>query len=447
MKNNKELWQSVLAKIQLKTKQPNFRAWFKNTRIIEKNDDTLTISVSNKFSRDYLKKHYTDEILEVIKDIDPKIKKIQYKTERRKEKKENPSFEKVNQISFKDLKNTQETNLNPRYTFEEYVVAPFNDLAHAATWAITKDLGNVYNPLFIYGDVGLGKTHLLQAAGNKIKNQDESKKIKYIPAEKFVSQIVTSIKNHNIEQFKSKIKSLDLLIVDDVHVFAGKDKTQEEFFHIFNSLYENNKQIILSSDRPPSSIPTLEKRLKSRFEGGMMADLGRPDFESRMAILEVKAQSKDIDLNNKILEYIASNIQNSIRKLEGVLNRIKTYQDLHNENLNLNKIKKLLKDLVHSPAKITTKEKILDTVCNFYDIEKEKIFSSSRKKEFSHPRHVAMYLLREELNKSYPAIGEFFRGRDHTTAIYAFKKISKKAEKENQLSEEINLIRQRIYSG
>lgn len=179
----------------------------------------------------------------------------------------------------------------------------------------------------------------------------------------------------------------------------------------------------------------------------MMADLGRPDFESRMAILEVKAQHKDIELDNKILEYIASNVQNSVRELEGVLNRLKTYQNLHNEELNLNKVKKILKDLVKSPAKITTKEKILETVCDFYDVEKEKIFSNSRKKEFSHPRHVAMYLLREELNKSYPAIGDFFRGRDHTTAIYAFKKISEKAEKENQLSEEINLIRQRIYSG
>lgn len=448
MSSKKELWQSVLAQLQFKISKANFATWFKNTSVVDQQENKLIIAVPNTFSKEWLNKNYNEQILEVVKKIDPEINKIDYVVNQKNntdKKKSSPI--KDDQVSLKDVKTSQETNLNSRYTFEEYVVAPFNELAHAATWAVTKNLGDVYNPLFVYGGVGLGKTHLLQAAGNKISHENEDKKIRYIPAEKFVSRIITSIKNHNIEQFKSEIKSLDLLIVDDVHVLAGKEKTQEEFFHIFNSLYENNKQIILSSDRPPTAIPTLEKRLKSRFEGGMMTDIGRPNFESRVAILETKIQNKEVELGDEILEYIASNIQSSIRELEGALNRIETYQKIHNDGLNINKIKSLLKDLIHSPAKITTKEKIVEAVCDFYDIEKEKIFSSSRKQEVCLPRHVAMYLLREELNKSYPSIGDFFKGRDHTTAMHAFKKISKKVEEENKLSEEINLIRQRIYSG
>ncbi len=336
------------------------------------------------------------------------------------------------------------TGLNTRYTFKDFVVASFNELAYAAAEAVVRDPGRAYNPFFVYGGVGLGKTHLLQAIGNKL-DEEEEMKIKYISADKLVSQIVNSIHDRSINSLKKEFQQLDLLIVDDIQFVAGKEKTQEEFFHIFNALYERNSQIILSSDRLPGAIPALEKRLSSRFEGGMVTDVGRPDYESRRAILETKTKEWKIDLDPEIIDYVATNIQNNVRELEGALKRLDAHQGMRKDKLTVDVVQKILRDLTKTQAKIATPQKIVNGVASFYDIEVKELLSPTRKKDIAYPRQIAMYLMRQDLKKSYLSIGEVFGGRDHTTVIYACTKIHGETAKDAQLTEEINLIRQRIY--
>jgi len=446
---NEELWQTVLAQIQLNISPANFSTWFKNTNIILQKENEVVVSVPNSFAKEWLEQKYNKIIYKILNSLDIKIKSIQYtinKSELKVFKKDHLPALETDQLEFQELKINQETNLNPRYTFENFIVGPFNELAHAAGWASSKNPGQVYNPLFVYGGVGLGKTHLLQAIGNEILKNAPEKKVKYIPSEKFTSGVVSSIKNQDMENFKNKLRIIDVLIIDDVQFLAGKEKTQEEFFHTFNSLYEKNKQIILSSDRPPKAIPALAERLRSRFEGGMIADISYPDLETRVAILKMKCLEKKINLPEEILHYISSNIQKNIRELEGALNRLIAYQKLQNQTPDAEIVKSLLKNLIISPPKITTPKQIIQTVANFYDLKEKDMLSASRKKEIVKPRQVAMFLLREELKSSFPFIGRKFGGKDHTTAIYAYEKISKNLEKDNNLSDEINLIKQRIVS-
>ena len=264
-------------------------------------------------------------------------------------------------------------------------------------------------------------------------------------SEKFTSGVVSAIRNHDMENFKKKYQEIDILIIDDIQFLAGKEKTQEEFFHIFNSLYEKNKQIILSSDRPPKSISALTERLRSRFEGGMIADIGYPDFETRMAILKTKAEERKIIIQENVYEYLASNIQRNIRELEGALNRLVIYQKMNKQSPDLETIKSLLKNILFSPTKIVTPKRIIEAVAEFYDLREKDLIDACRKKEIVKPRQIAMYLLREELKSSFPFIGRKFGGKDHTTAIYACEKVKKELEKSQVLAEEINLIRQKIF--
>jgi len=286
----------------------------------------------------------------------------------------------------------------------------------------------------------------LEAVGNRIVENLPKKNVKYVPAERFTSEIVRAIREHEIENLKMKLREIDILIMDDIQFLAGKEKTQEEFFHIFNTLREANKQIILSSDRPPKAIPALEERLRSRLEGGMIADIGLPDFETRMAILRAKCEEKGIELNSDVLEYIVSNIQRNIRELEGALNRLLIFKKLNNTSPDLNITKKLLRNLINFPARSTTYKKIVQAVTQFYDLKGGDLLILTRRKEIVKPRQIAMYLLRSELKESYPSIGRKFGGKDHTTAIYACEKISKELENNENLINEIGLIRQRIYS-
>jgi len=283
--------------------------------------------------------------------------------------------------------------------------------------------------------------------GNKILENFSKKKIVYSPAERFTSRIVTAIREHKIEELKTELRSIDVLIMDDIQFIAGKEKTQEEFFHIFNALRESNKQIILSSDRPPKAIPALEERLRSRFEGGMIMDIGVPDFETRMAILKTKCEEKNIELKADVLEYIVSNIQKNIRDLEGALNRLLIFNKMNNRSPDIEITKKLLHNLINFPARSTSYKKIVQTVSQFYDLKKDDLLIATRRKEIVKPRQIAMYLLRSELKESYPSIGRKFGGKDHTTAIYACEKISKEIENDLNLINDVNLIKQRIYSG
>ena len=351
------------------------------------------------------------------------------------------------QLRFEEFKINKETNLNPKYTFENFIVGSFNELAYAAALAVLENPGLAYNPLFIYGGVGLGKTHLIQSIGNKIAEQPKKMKVKYMPSEKLVSGIVSAIRSNSMESFKASLAPIDVLIIDDIQFIAGKNKSQEEFFHTFNSLYEKNKQIILSSDKPPNAIPELEERLRSRFEGGMTVDVSLPDYETRLVILKAKLQEKNLKFPEEILEYIASNVKKNIRELEGALNSLLIYCRANNNMPDIEAVKKLLKGFVFSPFDVANYKKIIETVSKFYNLEEKSIFNPTRRKEIVKPRQVAMFLLRKELRYSFPAIARKFGGKDHTTVIYAYKKILKEVEENSKLTEEINLIKQRIYSG
>lgn len=449
--NKEELWQALLAQVQFNISKANFATWFRGTDVFSKENGGVVVSVPNNFSKEWLENKYNKLIFKILHSLDEEVKEVKYKVINSVVKTEQIAnglgiaLDNISQLEFPELKVDRETNLNPRYTFENFIVGPFNELPQAAALAIVRSPGLVYNPLFVYGGVGLGKTHLIQAVGNEIAKKFPEKKVKYASSEKFASGIINSIKNHDVEKFKSLYKDVDVLIIDDVQFLAGKEKTQEEFFHIFNSLYEKNKQVVLSSDRPPKAISALEERLRSRFEGGMIADISLPDFETRIAILKVKSQEKKISIPNDVMEYIASNIQRNIRELEGALNRLAAYQALNSRPPSVETAKTLLKNVVFSPKKVANPEKIIKAVSFFYDVKENSLLDVSRKKEIVKPRQVAMFLLREELKSSFPFIGRKFGGKDHTTAIHAHNKIAAEMEKDENLAEEINLIKEQIY--
>src|SRR3989344_5496342 len=400
--DHNELWQQVLAQMQFHISKANFATWFQNTEIILREDEKMVISVPNAFSKEWLKNKYYKLILKTIHSTDNSIKELEFvikpqllKKIDQKEDTKKPEIE-TGQLKFEEFKVNKETNLNPRYTFENFVVGSFNELAYSASLAISENVGTVYNPLFIYGGVGLGKTHLIQAIGNKIHEGSKKKKVRYISSEKFVSSIVSGIRNHNIDIFKASLSSIDVLIIDDIQFLAGKDKTQEEFFHTFNSLYEKNKQIILSSDKPPNAIAELEERLKSRFEGGMIVDVSLPDYETRLAILKTKLQEKELKLPEDVLEYIASNVKKNVRELEWALNSLLMYYKMNNAVPNLETAKKLLKGFVFSPFDVANYKKIIETVAKFYNLDEKNLFDITRRKEIVKPRQVAMFLLRKQ---------------------------------------------------
>ncbi|MBM3258071.1 MAG: chromosomal replication initiator protein DnaA, partial [Candidatus Nealsonbacteria bacterium] len=435
---------------QLNISQANFATWFKDTNITTCKEGQVVVSTPNSFAKEWLENKYGKTIFKILYNLDKEIKEIKYvvgKSELKIIKKPSFPMPSAGQMEFEEFEVDKETNLNPRYTFENFIVGPFNELAHAASWAVSKKPGQVYNPLFIYGGVGLGKTHLLQSIGNAVIKNFSQKKVKYIPAEKFTTGVVSSIKNHDMEGFKTKYRAIDVLVLDDVQFLAGKEKTQEEFFHIFNTLYEANRQIILSSDRPPKAIPALAERLRSRFEGGMIGDISYPDYETRIAILKSKSQERGINFSDEILDYVSNNIQRNIRELEGALNRLVAYQKINNRPPDLEIAKSLLKSLFLSPNKVANHKKIIQAVAEFYDLKEKDLSSSSRKKEIVKPRQIAMFLLRELLKSSYPFIGRKFGGKDHTTAIHACEKIVKELKDSDNLNNEVDLIKQRIFSA
>ncbi|MBU1045598.1 chromosomal replication initiator protein DnaA [Patescibacteria group bacterium] len=449
--NKEELWQAILSQIQFNISQANFSTWFKNTYILSKDNGIIIIAVPNNFSKEWLEKKYNKLVLNGLEELNERVKSIEYKVvnvpaPQRPKVSAKAEITAINQLELEELALDKYTNLNPKYTFDNFVVGPFNELAHAAGWAVSQKPGLVYNPFFVYGGVGLGKTHLLQAIGNKVGEHFSKKKIKYLSSERFISGIINAIKNQTIEDFKNAYRDFDVLIIDDIQFLAGKEKTQEEFFHLFNVLYETNKQIVISSDRPPKAISALEERLRSRFEGGMITDIGTPDFESRIAILKQKIQEKKAGISEEVLGYIASNIQKNVRELEGALKSLAAWKQLHNQDINLELAKKILRKTVNPQPKGLNFQKIVTTVAEFYSMKDKDLFVISRKKEIVKPRQIAMYFLREELKSSFPFIGKKFGGKDHTTAIYACEKISKEIIENEQLAEEINLIKEKIYA-
>jgi chromosomal replication initiator protein len=332
----------------------------------------------------------------------------------------------------------KDDNLNPRYTFESFVVGPFNELAHAAAQAVIKKPGIVYNPLFIYGNTGHGKTHLIQAIGNHLKSGQ--RKIFYTTSEKFGQEYVNALQMNKPNFFKEKYRKYDVLIMDDIQFLSGKMRMQEELFHLFNHLYDNNKQIIFSSDKHPALIQDLEDRLKSRFSAGMIVDIPAPDSESRAAIIRTKITQNNFPLSKEVVDYLAYSLSGNIRELEGILNSIICQSQLKDKELSLNEVKNFIKTSAKPKKNVSTKE-VVKTVADFYNIEENSIYEKTRKKEIIKPRQIIMYILREEFNISYPAIGEKLGGRDHTTVMHSCEKIKNDILADSNLATEINQLR------
>jgi len=446
--NNDQLWDGALTEIELSLSKANFSTWFKNTHIVKQDGGTIYVGVPNEFVKEWLNNKYHKFILKSLRDTSEHIRGVEYIICKDKQKdnhhKEERRVDTQNQIygglPLEDLYINKEDNLNPRYTFDSFVIGSFNELAHTASQAIIKKPGLVYNPLFIYGRTGLGKTHLIQAIGNHIKNTNSGKKIHYVTSEKFSLDYINSLQVNKINQFKEKYRKYDILIMDDIQFLSNKEKTQEELFHLFNTLYDNNKQIIFSSDQHPAYIPALEERLKSRFSAGMTIDIAPPDFESKLAILKAKASANNFAMSDGVYDYLASNVEGSIRELEGVLNIIICQSQLKNKELSLNEVKLLIKNNAR-PQKSVTVEDVVKIVSDFYSIDKSSIYEKTRKKEIVKPRQIVMYLLREDFSVSYPSIGQKLGGRDHTTVIHSCEKIKTDLKNNNTLVQEIDQLR------
>ncbi len=455
----KRLWKDALSEIELNISKANFATWFKNSAIIEKTSDTVTVATNSNFAKEWLENRYHKYIKKALEKFAPEIKTIIYKIETidNLKKYQNISEKDINKdssiktkktsnISANLTQNTQDpdTNLNSKYTFDNLVIGSHNELAHAATLAVIDNLGIKYNPLFIYGGVGLGKTHLIQALGNTVKVNNKKINIWYINTERLVNDIIGSIREQTIDQVKKQYKKIDLLLIDDIQFIANKEKTQEEVFHIFNTLYEANKQIVFTSDRPPKAIPGLEERLRSRFEGGMVADISLPNYETRVAILKNKLKDKKSNLPEEIIDYIAQNITNNVRELEGALNTLLINFEVKKINPSIELSKKLLEDFIKKPKKMITPQDVLKVVSTFYDISLDKIKSDSRRKDLVKVRQITMYILRELVKLSYPAIGEAFNNKDHTTVMHACKKIEEEKQKDSVLNSEIEAIIEKL---
>ena len=454
-----ELWRAVLAQFELTVSRPNFLTWFQETGISKFEGGVVNVSVPNSFVREWLQNKYHKTILHSLRELNSDIKEVTYTigkvdhsvhiqapkdVPRKKRSDTNPLD--GEEFSIKEFSVNPETNLNPRYTFETFVVGSFNELAHAAAQSIVRNTGTKYNPLFIHGGVGLGKTHLIQAVGNTFISQNPKGKVRYVSAEKYMSEIVDALRNQEMNQLKDRYRSVDLLIMDDIQFIARTEKMQEEFFHTFNALYEKNKQIIISSDRPPKAIAALEERLRSRFEGGMIADVGIPDLETRVTILNTKIEQKQIAISDDVVRFIAESVRNNIRELEGALNRIVMTTKITNTPLTVENARKILTTHSNAPKKFVSAKKIIKAVADFYDLTEKDLIAQSRKKDVVKPRQVAMYLMREELKNSYPSIGEKFSGRDHTTAIHSCEKIEKELLINPELEEEIKSIKEKVFS-
>lgn len=444
--NNKQLWDSCLVEIEQEISRANFITWFKNTSLKKQDFGTAYVAVPNEFVRDWLQNKYEKMILRILMNYSQNIRAVKFlitknqpnKTET--QTKSNFSPYQINELPLDNLYINREDNLNPRYTFDTFVVGPFNELAFAASQAIINKPGVSYNPFFVYGPSGLGKTHLIQAVGNKIKENFPNKKIRYISLEKFTIDYVNSLRNNKPNEFKQKYRKYDVLIMDDIQFISNKEKTQEELFHLFNSLYEQNKQIIFSSDKHPNYITGLEDRLKTRFAQGMIVDVIEPDVESKIAIIKQKFEEQGINIEDSLVEYIANQTGGSIRELEGSVNTMVCQIQLKNRVLNINEIKNLLKNNI-KPKKNISIEEVVQIVSDFYNVERDDIYDKTRKKEIVKARQIVMYMLREDFSVSYPLIGQKLGGKDHTTVIHSCTKIKNELKKDPSLIQDLEQIR------
>jgi len=450
MPDQKQLWESVLREVELQVSKAAFSTWFKNTHIARHDEGVVYIGVPNEFVKEWLSNKYHKTILRYLRELSEGVRGLEYiiAKEGGREAQNRPQFAthsiQVGELPLADLYIDKNDNLNPRYTLSSFIVGPFNELAHAAAQAVMKSPGSVYNPLFVYGATGLGKTHLIQSIGNHIKKEFAQKRVFYVTSEKFSMDYINSVQNSSqqgnaVNSFKEKYRGYDVFIMDDIQFLSGREKTQEELFHLFNVLTEANKQIIFSSDQHPNFIPGLEDRLKSRFNAGMIVDIGAPDYESRVAILKQKSLARGFSPSDEVIDYVASSLDVNIRELEGLLNTIICQAQLKNGVVGVVDIKSIIKNNI-KPKRTASVKDVVKTVANFYNIDEGVIYEKTRKKEVVKPRQVVMYILREEFNISYPTIGEKLGGRDHTTVIHSCEKIKTDLKNDRSLQQEVEQL-------
>ncbi|TDB52052.1 MULTISPECIES: chromosomal replication initiator protein DnaA [Bacillaceae] len=441
MENIHDLWNGALAEIEKKLSKPSFETWLKSTKAHALQGDTLIITAPNDFARDWLESRYSNLIAETLYDLTGEELDVKFIIPLNQSEEEFDLTPPKKNVSKEDGHEFPQSMLNSKYTFDTFVIGSGNRFAHAASLAVAEAPAKAYNPLFIYGGVGLGKTHLMHAIGHYVLDHNPDAKVVYLSSEKFTNEFINSIRDNKAVEFRNKYRNVDVLLIDDIQFLAGKEQTQEEFFHTFNTLHEESKQIVISSDRPPKEIPTLEDRLRSRFEWGLITDITPPDLETRIAILRKKAKADGLVIPNEVMLYIANQIDSNIRELEGALIRVVAYSSLINKDINADLAAEALKDIIpSSKPKVITIQDIQQIVGQQFNVKLEDFKAKKRTKSVAFPRQIAMYLSRELTDFSLPKIGEEFGGRDHTTVIHAHEKISKLVQTDSQLQKHIKEI-------
>lgn len=466
--NPNEIWQATLGELELTLSKANFTTWFKNTFISQMEENRVIIAVPNTFTKAWLEKKYHEAIIRALRNAtNNTIREVTYRVEVRNttivpglatnpemessysvQTAREPNMEAAMGHHEEGAESSNGVGLNPKYKFNNFVVGKTNEMAHASAQAVAAAPGVTYNPLFIFGGAGLGKTHLLQAIGHHITEINPAAKVHYVTCERFTNDFIQSVRGGRAKEFKDLYRNLDVLLIDDIQFIAGKEGTQEEFFHTFNSLHQLNKQIVIASDRQAKDIQGLESRLLSRVEWGMTADISSPDFETRVAILDKKCTEKNYHLTTEVLRYIAGTVQLNVRELEGALNKVIAYHQFKNIEPTMASVQSLLQSFVPSvPKRTITPRRLLEIVVGYYDISMDELLGKSREQRFAFPRQIAMFLLREEAKCSFPAIGKHIGGRDHTTAMHACNKIDKLLKNDDQLKRDVSLMREKIYMG
>ncbi len=436
----KKLWDDALVKIELSITPANFKTWFRDTYILTLEDGTATLAVPSVFVRDWLQDKFQSMILKTLRDVTPYVRSVEYEVVQRSDRRgESNKTQTINAaLPLEEYYINKNDNLNPKYSFENFVIGPYNALAHAAARTVSEKPGIAYNPLFIYGKTGHGKTHLIQAVGNQVKKS--GKKVFYVTSERFAVDYFNALQSGSANSFKDRYRQYDVLIMDDVQFLASKEKTQEELFHLFNALHDTNKQIVFSSDTHPALLSGLEERLQSRFVQGMIVDIPAPDLESRAAILKAKAAQNSINLVDDVVDHLARTIEGNIRELEGALNTIMCQSQLLGRTLTLDEVKAIIKNSSR-PRKTLAVSDVVDKIARYFDIDQASIYEKTRRKEIVRPRQIIMYILREDFQVSYPSIGKKLGGRDHTTVIHSCEKIKNELKSSPELEEEITQIR------
>src|SRR3989344_390463 len=447
MSDYTKMWQTALVKIESDISQANFSTWFKETSIVREEEGVVYLGVPNSFTQEWLYKKFHSSILRVLRALNDGVRSLEYVIITKDGSIKGLGHAKRKEVDLPtmsmplhDFYINKEDNLNPRYTFENFVIGPFNELAHAASQTVIQKPGQTYNPLFVYGGTGRGKTHLIQAIGNKIKKDFADKKVFYLTSERFGSEYLVSLQENKAQLFKEKYRRFDVVIMDDVQFFSKKEKFQEELFHFFNTFKDTGRQLVFSSDMHPNIIPELEDRLRSRFNTGMVVDIPEPDHESRIAIVRTKCSTHNITLPKDIIEFLADAIKDNIREIEGVVNIVACQTQLKKRELNINEIKQILKNCT-KPKKVVSIKDVVKTISEYYGVDEDSIYNKTRRKEVVRPRQVIMYILREDFNISFPAIGEKIGGRDHTTVIHSYEKIRGEVKNDLLLSQEISQLR------